>query len=420
MMRNPLIPEGRGFFAVPPPIDIINPVRTNSLLLAFFFLSACTLRIASYTRLTSEPGPTAIPLPSIEDEIQRQVINPPEKPISLPPGFGISVYADELDDPRMIELGPDGHLYVAERGAGRILRFPDRNGDGLLDRVEVAASGLIRPSSLDFYQDGSLFVGETRRIVRLSDPDGDGVYQEVEEVIAGLPAGGHSTRTVLFSPDFQSLFVSIGSSCNVCLEEDERRAAIVRYNPDGSDPKIFARGLRNAVGITFRPGTGELWATNNGRDFLGDDLPPDAVYMIEEGKDYGWPRCHVGRIIDPEFGAPGVCENVPPALVEIQAHSAPLGLEFYGGDRFPREYQGDLFVALHGSWNRSVPVGYKVIRIPISADGVPGPAEDFAVGWLIGGSAWGRPVDLASGVDGSLYLSDDAGGKIYRIFFNGQ
>lgn len=394
-------------------------MRSISLLLSVIVLSACTLRIASPSRLTDEPAPTAIPLPATASEGQTQAINLPERPISLPPGFGISVYAEGLDDPRMIDVGPDGQLYAAERGAGRVLRLPDRNGDGLLDQIEVVADGLVRPSSLDFYRDGSLYVGETQRVVRLNDPDGDGFYQDMEEVVTGLPVGGHSTRTVLFSPDFGSLFVSIGSSCNVCDEGDERRATIVRYNPDGSDPQIFARGLRNAVGIAFRPGTAELWATNNGRDFLGDDLPPDAVYLIQEGGDYGWPRCHAGRIIDPEFGSPGACENVLPPLVEIQAHSAPLGLEFYSGNRFPEEYWGDLFVALHGSWNRSVPVGYKVIRIPIDADGIPGPAEDFAVGWLVRGSAWGRPVDLAVAPNGSLYLSDDAGGKIYRIFFDG-
>lgn len=394
-------------------------MRRINLLLSVIFLSACTLRIASPSRLTDEPAPTAIPLPVSGSGTQSRVINPPERPVNLPPGFGISVYAKGLDDPRMIAVGLDGYLYVAERGAGRVLRLPDRNGDGLLDQIEVAADGLVRPSSLDFYRDGSLYVGETQRIVRLVDPDGDGIYQVVDEVISGLPVGGHSTRTVLFSPDFESLFVSIGSSCNVCNEGDERRAAIMRYDPDGSDPRVFARGLRNAVGITFRPGTVELWATNNGRDFLGDDLPPDAIYLIQESGDYGWPRCHVGRIIDPEFGGSGACENVISPVVEIQAHSAPLGLEFYSGDQFPEEYRGDLFVALHGSWNRSVPVGYKVIRIPIDADGIPQPAEDFAVGWLVGGSAWGRPVDLVTGLDGSLYLSDDAGGKIYRIFFDG-
>jgi glucose/arabinose dehydrogenase len=320
----------------------------------------------------------------------------------------------------MMTLGPDGSLYVAERGAGRIVRLPDRNGDGVADGVEVAADGLQAPSSIDFYTDGSLYVGETTRILRLNDPDGDGVFQEREVVIDGLPSGGHNTRTVLFSPDGRYLYVSIGSSCNVCVESDERRATIMRYNPDGSGGEVYARGLRNAVGITFRPGTDELWATDNGRDWLGDNQPPETIYLVHQGDDAGWPRCHAARIVDPEFGSPGACDGVAVPAVEMQAHSAPLGLTFYAGAQFPPEYRGDLFVAFHGSWNRSVPTGYKVVRIPI-ADGAPGAVQDFAAGWLReDGSHWGRPVDVLTGPDGSLFVSDDSGGVIYRIFYTAQ
>jgi glucose/arabinose dehydrogenase len=344
---------------------------------------------------------------------------PPEGPIALPPGFAISVFAQDLDDPRMLAVGPDGQLYAAERGANRIVRLPDQDGDGTADGIETAAEGLNSPSSLAFYQDGSLYVGETTRVLRLSQPGEDGTFQQTEVVVDGLPAGSHSTRTVLFSPDNAWLFVSIGSSCNVCDEEDERRAGIMRYRPDGSEGQIYARGLRNAVGITFRPGTDELWATNNGRDMLGDDQPPETIYQVEEGGDYGWPRCHSGRISDPEFGGPDACQGVEAPAVEMQAHSAPLGLGFYSGEQFPEEYRGNLFVAFHGSWNRSEPTGYKVVRIPMEA-GTPGMVEDFATGWLVQGSAWGRPVDVVTGPDGSLYVSDDAGGIVYRISYVGQ
>jgi glucose/arabinose dehydrogenase len=319
----------------------------------------------------------------------------------------------------MMAIGPDGQLYVAERGGGRILRLPDRDGDGLLDRTEVAAAELDHPSSLAFFQDGSLYIGETERVWRLSNLDASGRFQERQVVVDGLPPGHHSTRTVLFSPDFERLFVSVGSSCNVCVEEDQRRAAILLYNPDGSGERIYASGLRNAVGIAFMPGTGELWATNNGRDLLGDDLPPETIYKVKEGGYYGWPYCHAGRILDPQFGGPDACQEIEQPVAEIQAHSAPLGLEFYSGDGFPEEYRGDLFVALHGSWNRSTPVGYKVVRIPMNGD-APGPVEDFATGWLRGASSWGRPVDLVSGPDGSLFLSDDAGGRVYRIVYSGR
>ena len=320
----------------------------------------------------------------------------------------------------MMTLGPDGYLHVAERGAGRIVRLPDRDGDGVADDVEVVAEGLRAPSSIAFYRDGSLYVGETTRVLCLSGLDEDGVFQERETVVDGLPDGGHSTRTVLFSPDWVSLFVSVGSSCNVCLERDERRAAIVHYNPDGSGEEIHARGLRNAVGITFRPGTEELWATNNGRDWLGDDLPPETIYAVHQGDDAGWPRCHAGRIVDPGYGEPASCEGVAAPAVEMQAHSAPLGLTFYTGPQFPEGYQGDLFVAFHGSWNRSVPTGYKVVHVPME-NGEPGPVYDFATGWLReDGSRWGRPVDVLTGSDGSLFVSDDEGGVIYRIFYAGQ
>lgn len=319
----------------------------------------------------------------------------------------------------MLTLGADGILYVAERGANRIVRLPDRNRDGLADGIEVVASDLRSPSSLAFYRDGSLYVGETTRILRLSQPDSQGVYQRREVIVDGLPEGGHHTRTVLFSPDWLTLYVSIGSSCNVCIEKDPRRAAIVRYNPDGSGETLYARGLRNAVGMTFRSGSDELWTTNNGRDMLGDDLPPDTVQMVKQGDDFGWPRCHAGRIIDPQYGDANACNGVTPPAVELQAHSAPLGLTFYNGEQFPEMYRGNLFIAYHGSWNRSQPTGYKLVRIPFAGD-MPGAVQDFAVGWLgADGSAWGRPVDVITGADGALYVSDDAGGKIYRIFYPG-
>jgi glucose/arabinose dehydrogenase len=387
--------------------------------LLVIFLAACTLRIGSRTRLPDAPAPTTLPLGATTAPRGNAGITPTENPIALPPGFAISVFAQGLDDPRMLAVGPDGSLYIAERGAGRILRLPEGDGDGSLDAQQVVAQGLNAPSSLAFYQDGSLYVAETRRVLRLSQPDAQGIFQKQEVIVNGLPSGGHSTRTVLFSPDFSTLFISIGSSCNVCIEQDARRAAIMAYNPDGSHARQYARGLRNAVGITFRPGTDELWATNNGRDLLGDDLPPETINLVQPGDDFGWPRCHAGRIIDPEFGGSQGCQGVKAPLVEMQAHSAPLGLTFYSGSQFPEEYRGDLFVAFHGSWNRGVPTGYKLVRIPMQG-GQPGPVQDFAAGWLLpNGSNWSRPVDVISGTDGSLYLSDDAGGKIYRIFYTG-
>jgi glucose/arabinose dehydrogenase len=394
--------------------------RLVLILLILIALFVAIRQIGWLPRVNAPQAPTAIPVgQGSPAQVAPGMLAPPES-LYLPSGFAVGVYADGLQDPRMLALGPDEQLYVAERGAGRIVRLPDWDNDGTMDGLEVVAAELNSPSSIAFYQDGSLYVGETRRVLRLSEPDASGSFQNREIIIADLPEGGHHTRTVLFNPDWSKLYVSVGSSCNICMEEDARRAAILQYNPDGSGEEIFASGLRNAVGITFRPGTNELWATNNGRDLLGDNQPPETIYLVEQGFDYGWPFCHAGRIIDPDMGSDGACEGVGDPIIEMQAHSAPLGLAFYNGNQFPEEYQGDLFVAFHGSWNRSVPTGYKVVRIPMQ-NGQPGAVEDFAVGWLQQGRAnWGRPVDVITGSDGGLYLSDDSSGRIYRIIYLGD
>ncbi len=340
--------------------------------------------------------------------------------VKVPPGFRVERYATGLQGPRFIRFGPDGSLYVAERGADRVVVLADSDGDGIVDRQTVFAERLHRPHSLVFHQD-AWYVGIPSGVVRLRDRDGDGLAEERQVLIDDYPTGGHSTRTVEFLPDGR-MVVSVGSSCNVCDESDPRRAAVVIYDgPQADGERIFARGLRNAVGLAVHPDSGELWATNNGRDMLGDDLPPEALYIVRDGLDYGWPRCHNGTIEDPDFGGPESCRDVAKPVVNMQAHSAPLGLVFYTGTTFPAEYHGDLFVAFHGSWNRSVPTGYKVVRLPLKGDRPRGRLEDFATGWLneVEGNASGRPVGLAVGPDGALYVSDDKAGMIYRISYAG-
>ncbi len=341
--------------------------------------------------------------------------------LSAPPGFEVSVFAAGLQGPRFIAFSPQGDLLVAERGAGRIVVLPDANGDGAADRVQVFADGLGAPHSLAF-ADGSWFVGIPNGVLRLTDLDDDQRADEQLTLIDSYPTGGHNTRTVLFLPDGR-MVVSIGSSCNVCEEADPRRAGIVVYDgPQATGEAIFATGLRNAVGLAIHPATGDLWATNNGRDFLGDDLPPDAVYVVREGVDYGWPRCNSGRLVDPDFGFEGACDGVPDPAVRIQAHSAPLGLAFYDAEAFPESYRGGLFVAYHGSWNRSEPTGYTVVYVPVTAAGLAGEPQDFIVGWLdpAADDIAGRPVGLAVGPDGALYISDDKGGFIYRAIYRGE
>jgi glucose/arabinose dehydrogenase len=341
--------------------------------------------------------------------------------VKVPPGFQVERFAAGLQGPRFIHFGPDGSLYVAERGANRIVALVDSNNDGVSDRQKVFAHNLQSPHSLVFHRD-AWYVGVPSGVIRLRDKDGDGVAEERQVLIDDYPTGGHSTRTIEFLPNGR-MVVSVGSSCNVCDENDPRRASVLIYDgPQATGERIFARGLRNAVGLAIHPDTGELWATNNGRDMLGDDLPPEALYIVRDGLDYGWPSCHNGTIEDPDFGGPESCRDIARPVVNMQAHSAPLGLVFYNGKAFPAEYHGDLFIAFHGSWNRSVPTGYKVVRLPMEGNRSRGPLEDFATGWLdeANGRAFGRPVGLAVGPDGALYVSDDKAGMIYRINYSGS
>jgi glucose/arabinose dehydrogenase len=337
--------------------------------------------------------------------------------LTLPAGFRADVFASGLDTPRFMTVGPDGALLVTERGTGTIVALRDPTHTGKATEKTIIASGLDQPTSVD-YVDGKLYVGETSRITRFN-LDSALKSSDKTALIPNLPdSGQHTTRTVLVGPDGR-LYVAVGSSCNVCNESDPRRAAVWVYQPDGSGGRLYSQGLRNAVGLAVNPWNKQIWATNNGRDLMGDDIPPETVNALRDGADFGWPRCHAGDVIDPDFGKTGSCEGVAQPLVKMQAHSAPLGLAFYPDDGFPAQYHG-LFVAFHGSWNRSVPTGYKVVFIPLDGNGkVSGQPQDFATGWLVSGKALGRPVGLTVGADGALYVSDDTGGRIYRITYSG-
>ncbi len=345
--------------------------------------------------------------------------------LKAPPGFQISVFAEETDGARMLVFSPGGVLLVSEMGDGKVVALPDPKHTGKAARTVTVLAGLNEPHGLAFYE-GKLYVAENDKVQRY-DWDEANLRASNPKMLTGLPGGGgHSTRTILFHGD--KMFASAGSSCNACVEKDPRRATVMQFNPDGSGQRIFAKGLRNAVGLAVNPKTDTVWATVNGRDNLGDDVPPDVIVDLgKDGGDFGWPYCYGDRVPDSNFRREGAeenpCQNVVGPKVQLQAHSAPLGLAFYEGTNFPAEYRNNIFVAFHGSWNRSVPTGYKVVRVKLDDKGQPqGGAEDFITGWLAPGETkrgrWmGRPVGIVFGDDGTMYLSDDAAGVIYRITY---
>ncbi len=346
--------------------------------------------------------------------------------IKLPDGFRITAFTTGLGGstlsrpgtnpgPRML-LQKGDVVYVTLPAQGSVMALPDENNDGQADRAVTFIDGLDHPHGIDF-SDGWFYIAEEGKVIRFRDDDSNLVADKnsTELLISDLPVGGHVTRTVKIHNG--SMYVSIGSSCNVCREEDERRAAIIRCSLTGGNCTVFAKGMRNAVGFIFSGD--DMYATDNGRDWLGDDLPPDEINRVEEGRNYGWPICYGKNVHDTEFDKNTYIRNpcMEPfeaaSLVDLQAHSAPLGLALYKGSDFPEAYHGDLFVAFHGSWNRAQPTGYKIVSVDLAT----GEVSDFATGWLQGGNVLGRPVDIIVAADGSLLVSDDNAGSIYRISY---
>ena len=378
---------------------------------------------ASPTPQAQPDGPLGLAPVTVEtSDATRQGAFEQERTLNLPPGFHVRVYATGLNGVRWLGLSPGGLVYATVRGAGRVVTLPDSDKDGRADEVKVFADGLPGVHGIDF-RDGAVYVATEAEIIRLQDTDGDGEADKRDVLASDLPSGGgHSTRTLAFGPDGK-LYVSAGSSCNVCVEDDPKRAAILRYSAEGRFEKVYAKGLRNAVGLEFDAQTGQLWATNNGRDSLGDDVPPETIYNVQEDADYGWPYCYGDRVPDEsQDPPPGYCDKTGVPAVKMQAHSAPLGFGFYTGEGFPEQFRGDMFVAFHGSWNRSVPTGYKIVRVRMK-DGQPDTAtgdqmvQDFATGWFLGEDAFGRPVDVMTAPDGSLLVTDDAADAIYSIYY---
>jgi glucose/arabinose dehydrogenase len=341
---------------------------------------------------------------------------PPGAALHVPPGFNIAVYASDLDDPRHMIVAPNGDVIVSEPGAGKITILRD-------GKKFTFASNLNNPYGLALH-DRWLYIGNEDAIVRLPYSPGATRATSEPQRLAPLPPGGHSTRGILFNHAGTKMYVSVGSASNVSSGEPPERAAILEFNPDGTGKRIFASGLRNPVGMAWEPTTGALWTAVNERDALGDDLVPDYVTDVRAGAFYGWPYAYLGQHEDPRRRGERpdlVARTIVPAVL-VQAHSAALGIAFYQGNMFPAEYRGSAFVAFHGSWNRSRRTGYKIVRIPFRNGKPTGGYDDFVVGWMTdehSRNVWGRPVGVLVLGDGSLLISDDGAGKIWRLTYSG-
>jgi glucose/arabinose dehydrogenase len=338
--------------------------------------------------------------------------------ITLPPGFHIGVYAGNVPNARAMALGPSGIVFVGSLSEGKVYAVVDRDGDHRAEKVYVLASGLNMPSGLAF-QDGTLYVAAVNRILRFPDVARDLEKPPKPEVVSdAYPSDRHhGWKFVTFGPDGK-LYVPVGAPCNVC-EVSGLHGTITRLDVRGGQPEIVARGVRNSVGFDFHPQTKALWFTDNGRDWLGDDQPPDELnHLSKDGQHFGFPYCHGDGIKDPEHNAGKPCSEFTPPARLLGPHVAAIGMRFYTGTMFPEKYRNGVFIAEHGSWNRTKPIGYRVSFVRLE-DGKAVSYEPFAAGWLKGSTASGRPADVLVMPDGSLLISDDKAGRIYRIAYEG-
>ena len=357
------------------------------------------------------------------DSIQLEPQQVGFKTLYAPSGFKISEFATGIKGARFFSFGPDDTMYIGSNTGDSIYAVRDTNADGVADQKNIIESKLNTPHSV-YYYNGDLYLAEQNRVSVYRAIQPNGTYSKKDVLVDSLPSGnkltggGHTTRTVVIGPD-NKIYVSVGSSCNLCIESDNRRATIMRYNLDGSGGEIYAGGLRNTVGFTFNDGT--LWGLDMGRDQIGDDIPPDEVNIITQGANYGWPYCYGDQINNPEYkdrAAYCKASTVAPVL-GLQAHSAPLGIAFENQaakQTWPKVYQNGFFAALHGSWNRTVPTGYKVVWVDTKSN--PMKTYNFITGWLDGSGAWGRPVGLGFDSKGNMYVSDDKQNLVYKVVYS--
>lgn len=338
--------------------------------------------------------------------------------LHVPEGFKLSLFAEGIPDARSMALGEDGAVYVGTRTEGKVYALRDTDRDGKADRVLTVAQGLKMPNGVAV-SEGDLYIAEVDRIVKIEDIAAHEAEPPKPKLVTdAYPSDRHhGWKYLRIGPDGK-LYVPVGAPCNICLSEKDIYASLTRLDKDGKNLEIYARGLRNSVGFDWNPATGELFMTDNGRDMLGDDVPPEELNAAPKaGLHFGYPYCHGGDIADPEFGARRACKEFAPPAWKFPAHVAALGLRFYRGTAFPEKYRGQLFVAQHGSWNRSTPQGYRVVMVRFE-NGKPVADEVFAQGWLqADGTVLGRPTDILEMPDGALLVSDDAQGAIYRIVY---
>lgn len=378
---------------------------------------------------TFQIKPKDLPAPFATESARRSskvIAQPANAKLNLPRGFRVNVYAEgDFQYPRWMALAPNGDVFVADSRANSIIVLRDTNKDGTADERFTFSGNLKQPFGMAFWND-YFYVANTDSVVRFKYKSGQTKAVGEPEKLIELTRGGynqHWTRNLMFSPDGKKLYVSIGSETNAEVETDPRRAAISVYDPDGKNHRIFASGLRNPIGLAFNPATKELWTAVNERDGLGDDLVPDYVTSVRDGGFYGFPFAYIGQNEEPRRKGENpalVNKSIVPDVL-VTSHSAALGIVFYDGKMFPKEYRGDAFVALHGSWNRQKLTGYKIIRVRFNNGKLVGNQyEDFVSGWLPSedsNEVWGRPVGLLVNADGSVLIADDGAKKIWRVSY---
>lgn len=338
--------------------------------------------------------------------------------IKLPPGFSISIYA-EVNNARSLALGDNGTVFVGNRQGDKVYALVDADKDGKAEKQYVLASGMNMPNGVAF-RNGSLYIAELSKVWRLDNIEANLATPPKPVLVSdSFPTDKHhGWKYIAFGPD-DKLYVPVGAPCNICNdnERDKRYSSITRMNADGTGFEVYAHGIRNTVGFAWHPQTKELWFTENGRDKMGDNIPPDELnYAPKKDMHFGYPYCHAGDTPDPEFGKGHNCNEFTPPVAKLAPHTAALGMKFYTGNMFPAEYQNQVFIAEHGSWNRTEPIGYRVMLVRLNGNQSTS-YEEFASGWLKNGKAWGRPVDVLQLKDGSLLVSDDFANVVYRIAY---